>query len=67
MFQIIQMLFRARTKLRGASTAKHMFETDSGILARNLHEEKKIIDELFSGFMFDAQTGKFIAKTEVLD
>lgn len=40
------------------------FVTETGILARNLDEEKKIIDELFLDFAFDAKQGVYIAKTE---
>lgn len=40
------------------------FVTDQGILARNLTEEKKIIDDLFSDFVFEPKQGVFSAKTE---
>jgi SNF2 family DNA or RNA helicase len=40
------------------------FIQDVGILARNLTEEKKIVDDLFSDFVFDSKNGVFIAKTE---
>ncbi|NGX30790.1 MAG: RNA polymerase-associated protein RapA [Chlamydiae bacterium] len=40
------------------------FEKEEGILSRDLVIEKQIIDELFSDFMFDASTGRFVAKTE---
>lgn len=45
---------------------QHMraFVTDEGIMARNLAEEKKILDVLFQGFIFDPLSGKFLAKTE---
>jgi SNF2 family DNA or RNA helicase len=40
------------------------FVTEQGILARNLVEERQIIDELFQDFVFNAQTGTYTAKTE---
>lgn len=40
------------------------FVTKSGILARNLVEERKIIDELFQDFLFNAEESVFIAKSE---
>ncbi|MDR3624753.1 MAG: DEAD/DEAH box helicase [Chlamydiales bacterium] len=40
------------------------FVTEQGILARNLDEEKKIIDDLFLDFAFDAKQGIYVAKTE---
>ena len=41
-----------------------IFVTDQGILARNLVEEREIIESLFQDFFFNAQSGTFIAKTE---
>jgi len=40
------------------------FVTKSGILARNLVEERKIIEELFQDFLFNAEESVFIAKSE---
>lgn len=40
------------------------FLTPQGVLARNFHEEQKIIQELFEDFIFDAKQGAYIAKTE---
>jgi SNF2 family DNA or RNA helicase len=40
------------------------FEREEGISARQLHEEKQIIDALFQGFIYEASSGKFVAKTE---
>jgi len=40
------------------------FVTNEGVLARNLAEEQKIIDDLFQGFVFDQEQGSYLAKTE---
>lgn len=40
------------------------FVGEEGILARNLVEERQIINDLFTGFIFQRETGSFIAKTE---
>ncbi|MCB1111352.1 MAG: DEAD/DEAH box helicase [Chlamydiia bacterium] len=40
------------------------FVTEQGILARNLTEEQKIIDELFQDFFYDPSQGLFIAKND---
>ncbi len=40
------------------------FVTEEGILARNLVEEKNIIEDLFQDFVFNSIQGTFIAKTE---
>ncbi len=40
------------------------FLLDEGILARNLTEEQKIVDDLFQDFLFDEKQGCFVAKTE---
>ena len=40
------------------------FVTDDGILARNLTEEQRIIDDLFQDFVYDPEHGVFAAKTE---
>jgi SNF2 family DNA or RNA helicase len=40
------------------------FISPQGILARNLVEEKKIIDDLFQDFVFDPNTAVYHAKTE---
>jgi SNF2 family DNA or RNA helicase len=40
------------------------FVTKDGILARDLVEERKIIEELFQDFIFSGDSGTYIAKTE---
>jgi SNF2 family DNA or RNA helicase len=40
------------------------FVTKSGILARNLVEERKIIEDLFQDFLFNADESVFVAKSE---
>lgn len=40
------------------------FVTDKGILARNLTEEKKMVEDLFQDFLFDQATAVFKAKTD---
>ncbi len=40
------------------------FVTRRGILARNLTEEHKIIDDLFQDFVFDKKHGSFVVKAE---
>ncbi len=40
------------------------FVADEGILARNLVEERKIIDEIFEDFLFDEKEGVFRVKSE---
>ncbi len=40
------------------------FVTEAGILARNLVEERQMIDELFQDFVFNPQSGLFVAKSE---
>lgn len=40
------------------------FITDDGIVARNLVEERSIIDDLFLDFVFDNEQGMFLAKSE---
>lgn len=40
------------------------FQKDTGLLARNLSEEKQIIDNLFQDFLYDKEQGSFIAKSE---
>ena len=40
------------------------FIQDKGILARNLVEERKVLDDLFQDFIFQEETNSFIAKTE---
>lgn len=42
----------------------HAFVSDEGVMARQLHEEKQIIDALFQGFIYEGSSGKFVAKTE---
>ncbi|MEM8727984.1 MAG: DEAD/DEAH box helicase, partial [Chlamydiota bacterium] len=42
----------------------HSFVTQEGIVARNLVEEQKIIDDLFQDFIFDNDQQLFTAKTE---
>lgn len=40
------------------------FVSSDGILARNLVEERKIIEDLFQDFMFQADQGVYISKSE---
>ncbi|MDE3056042.1 MAG: DEAD/DEAH box helicase [Verrucomicrobiota bacterium] len=40
------------------------FVTPHGVLARNLVEEKEMIEELFQDFLFQPQTGIYSAKTD---
>ncbi len=40
------------------------FVAQNGILARNLVEERKIIEDLFQDFVFNAENGTYVAKTE---
>ncbi|MBI5273118.1 MAG: DEAD/DEAH box helicase family protein [Chlamydiia bacterium] len=40
------------------------FVSPEGVLARNLVEECRIVEELFQDFVFDAQTSTYSAKTE---
>ena len=40
------------------------FVTEDGIIARNLVEEKAIIDELFQDFLFQQNTGTYFTKSE---
>ncbi|MBN1914466.1 MAG: DEAD/DEAH box helicase [Parachlamydiales bacterium] len=40
------------------------FVTDAGIVARNLVEEKELIEELFADFIFNSTTGTYLAKSE---
>lgn len=40
------------------------FATEQGILARNLVEERQIVEELFQDFVFNPQTANYTAKTE---
>lgn len=40
------------------------FISEQGILARNLTQEQKVIDDLFQDFVFDQKQGCFIAKAE---
>jgi SNF2 family DNA or RNA helicase len=40
------------------------FVTPQGILARNLVEERQIVEDLFQDFVYNPQTSTFIAKTE---
>lgn len=40
------------------------FVKPEGIVARNLVEERKLIEELFQDFIFDQDQGVFVAKTE---
>lgn len=41
-----------------------LFVMPEGILARNLTEEQKILDELFQDFVYDAANGVYTAKNE---
>lgn len=40
------------------------FVSKAGILARNLVEEKKMIEELFQDFLFNEEEGVFVSKSE---
>ena len=40
------------------------FVSSQGILARNLVEERRILEDLFQDFIFNAETGVFISKSE---
>lgn len=40
------------------------FVTEQGVVARNLVEEQQIVDELFQDFVFNPQSGVYVAKTE---
>ena len=40
------------------------FIGSQGILARNLVEERKILEDLFQDFFFNAETGVFVSKSE---
>lgn len=50
----------SRLKAEHVST----FVTSQGILARNLTEEQKIIDQLFQDFVYDANQGFYLTKNE---
>ena len=39
------------------------FVSDEGILARNLVEERQILEDLFQDFVFNPQTSSYLAKT----
>jgi SNF2 family DNA or RNA helicase len=40
------------------------FVTEDGILARNLVEERKIIEDLFQDFIFNSPSGSYVCKSE---
>ncbi len=40
------------------------FVTEEGILARNLVEERQIIEDLFQDFLFNPETGIYVSKSE---
>jgi SNF2 family DNA or RNA helicase len=40
------------------------FVTEHGVLARDLVAEKKILDEMFLDFIFNEETGTYVAKSE---
>ncbi len=42
----------------------HSFVTKEGILARNLVEEQKIMEDLFQDFVYNPETGTYLAKSE---
>lgn len=42
----------------------HSFVTEEGVVARNLVEEQKIIEDLFQDFIFDSEQQIYIAKTD---
>lgn len=41
-----------------------VFVSEQGVLARNLVEERQILEDLFQDFVFNPQTGAYLAKTE---
>lgn len=47
-------------------SAQHLssFISEEGILARNLVEEKMLIEQIFSGFIYNQKSGLFVAKSE---
>ncbi|MBJ7449659.1 MAG: DEAD/DEAH box helicase family protein [Parachlamydiales bacterium] len=49
-----------------ALTFKHidLFVTEHGVLARDLAEEREMIQTLFHDFIYDSKQGVFVAKTE---
>lgn len=49
-----------------ALTYPHLssFVTTQGILARNLVEEKRILEDLFQDFLFNSETGVYVSKSE---
>ncbi len=49
-----------------ALTIDHLepFQKDSGLLARNLFEEKQVIDNLFIDFVYEKEHSAFVAKSE---
>jgi SNF2 family DNA or RNA helicase len=42
----------------------HAFVTEEGVLARNLVEERKIIEDLFSDFLFNPELGAYVTKSD---
>ncbi len=58
-------------KIKVPAAAQHIkgshilpFVSEEGILARNLTEEQKIIEDLFQDFNYDSKFGCFVAKNE---
>ncbi len=47
-------------------TKEHLqiFTQENGILERNLVEERKIVEDLFQDFLYQPETGVFVARTE---
>lgn len=50
----------------GALQYKHiaLFLTEQGVLARDLAEEREIVQSLFQDFVYDPKLGSFVVKTE---
>lgn len=65
---VVRFIYDGNELPASSSQLKHdnieNFVTESGILARNLVEEREILDELFQDFVFNPQQGTYVAKTE---
>ncbi len=57
-----QLIPAAVTELSCIDVAK--FVTPDGVLARNLVEERQIIEDLFQDFYFNSETGFYVAKSD---
>ncbi len=64
------VFFRYGTQEIPAALAKPLFDhiktfvSAEGVLARNLVEERQILEEVFQDFVFNPQTGIYLAKSE---